>query len=64
MSPDLIDAFADYCKDSGQSPAKVLAELAAHLMLLDDNDPMYVWGVEFGEELNKAMKEGEIAWNT
>jgi hypothetical protein len=64
MRSTLSDAFADYCKDSGQSPAKVLAELAAHLMLLDDNDPMYVWGVEFGEELNKAMKEGEIAWNT
>lgn len=42
MSPALIDALADYCKASGLSPARALAELAAHLMLLDDNDPVYV----------------------
>lgn len=59
--PTLSDAkraLADYCKDSGHSPARVLAQLAADLMLSDNSDPLHVWGVEFGRELNEAMKRG------
>ncbi len=51
-------ALADYCRDAGRSPAKALAELAAELMLSDDSDPLHVWGVEFGRELNEAMTKG------
>lgn len=50
--------FADYCKHSGHAPARVLAQLAADLMLSDNSDPLHVWGVEFGRELNEVMTKG------
>ena len=55
---EIKHALADYCRDSGQTPAKALAQLAAELMLSDDSDPLHVWGVEFGRELNEAMTKG------
>ncbi|UGC98047.1 hypothetical protein [Oceanospirillum phage vB_OsaM_PD0307] len=46
-------ALADYCKNSGQTPAKALALLASELMLSGE-----VYGPDFAREVDQAMLEG------
>lgn len=51
-------ALLDYCQHADRPVSKALAELTAELMLSADDDPLHVHGVEFGEELNKALGVG------
>lgn len=51
-------ALLDYCRDAKRVPSVVMAELTAELMLSDSNDPLHVYGVEYGAELNKALGVG------
>ena len=46
-------ALADYCKNSGQSPAKALALLASELMLSGE-----VYGPDFAREFDQTMLTG------
>lgn len=46
-------ALADYCKTSGQTPAKALALLASELMLSGE-----VYGPDFAREIDQTMLKG------
>lgn len=52
-------ALEDYCKDSGRSPAKAPAELAAELMLSESSDPLHIYGPDFVKEFDQTTLKGK-----